>query len=103
MAKIKLVADPTFKAKVPVPIPGAGSTDVEFTFKHRTRDAVSVWVEESKELNEADTIQSLATGWELDDAFNAENIEQLCQSYSGAGLAIVETYFNELRGARSKN
>ena len=103
MAKIKLEADPTFAADVPVPIPGAGTTDVKFIFKHRTRDAVNKWIEESKDFTEAETIRSVATGWELDDPFNDESIEKLCQNYAGAGLAVIETYFNELRGARAKN
>lgn len=103
MAKIKLEANPTFEALVPVPIPGAGTVDVKFTFKHRTRKAVKEWLDADKNADDVAMVQSVATSWELDDAFNAENIAKLCDNYAGAGLAIVQTYLDELRGARAKN
>lgn len=103
MAKIKLEADPTFKAKVGIPVPGSDPALVEFTFKHRTRDAVMKWLAESQESSDVQSVQDVATAWELDDAFNAENIDRLCQNYAGAGFAIVSAYLEELRGARTKN
>jgi len=103
MAKIKLEADPTFKAKVPVPIPGAGFADVEFTFKHRTRKAAQAWIESITEQTDAQIVMDAASGWELDDTFTAENVERLCENYAGAGLAVFEVYVKELRGARTKN
>lgn len=103
MAKIKLEADPTFKASVPVPIPGAGSQPVEFTFKWRTRSDVVKWMDAMKDKADAEVIFDTATAWELDDAFTLENVQKLCDVYAGAGCAFVETYLNELRGARTKN
>jgi hypothetical protein len=103
MAKIKLEADPTFTAKVPVPIPGAGTQAVEFTFKHRTRDALAKWFDDVKALSEVETVKSVVCAWELDDSFTDENIAKLCQNYLGAGAAILETYSRELVGARIKN
>lgn len=103
MAKIKLEAEPTFKAAVPVPVPGAGITPVEFTFKHRTRKGVVEWLEKDKESDDVAMVQAVATGWELDDPFTPDNIAKLCDNYAGAGFAIVQTYLDELRGARAKN
>lgn len=103
MAKIKLEADPTFKAPVGIPVPGSSPALVEFTFKHRTRDAVLKWLEESRDASDVETVKAMATAWELDDEFNDENIAKLCNNYAGAGFAIVQAYLDELRGARSKN
>ena len=103
MSKIKLEAEPTFKAKVNIPIPGGDPAPVEFTFKHRTRDAVLAWMDEIKGEKDSDAILTMASGWELDDEFNAKNIDLLCQNYLGAGKAIFETYLSELRGQRAKN
>lgn len=103
MAKLKLIAEPTFKAKAGIPVPGGEPAMVEFTFKHRTRDQVLAWFESSKDDGDVATVQAVATAWDLDDAFTAENIERLCQNYTGAGFAIVQTYLDELRGARTKN
>lgn len=102
MAKLKLVADPSFKLKVAIPVPGAGTSDVEFTFKHKTKDDAKAWLEK-EEGSDAESILAIASGWNLDDEFNAENIAILCQSYAGAAVAIVQAYLAELRGARTKN
>lgn len=105
MAKLSLTANPTFKTKVGIPVPGLGTRDVEFTFKHRTRDQVKEWAESVKdsERTDGDGILDIAMGWELDDEFNVENANKLCQSYPGAASAIFFAYLEELRGARSKN
>lgn len=103
MAKIKLEADPTFKAQVGIPVPGATPALVEFTFKHRTKDAVLKWLGEMREAGDVDTVKSVASAWDLDDAFTDENIGKLCNNYAGAGGAIVTAYLDELRGARTKN
>lgn len=103
MGKLSLSAAPTFKAKVPIPVPGSDPALVEFTFKHRTRDAVVAWLDAARDDKDEDAVLELATAWDLDDAFTAENIARLCQNYAGAGVAIVNTYLQELRGARAKN
>ena len=102
-AKLKLCPDPTFKAYVQVPVPGAGTAPVQFTFKHRSREQVLAWLEEDKEAGDVPTVKAVAIGWDLDDEFNDENIAKLCSNYAGAGFAIVQTYLDELRGARAKN
>jgi hypothetical protein len=102
-AKLKLCADPTFQAPVPIPVPGAGTTPVQFTFKHRTREQVMSWLNEDKDKGDVETVRAVASGWDLDDAFTDENIATLCSNYAGAGFAIVQTYLDELRGARAKN
>jgi hypothetical protein len=40
MAKLKLVANPTFRAKVGIPVAGGPEVPVEFVFKHRTKTAL---------------------------------------------------------------
>ena len=102
MAKLKLVAEPTFKAKVAIPVPGAEAADVEFTFKHRTRDQVTEWLG-NHEASDVEIVKECTVAWDLDDEFTDENIGRLCQNYMGAGSSIVTTYLNELRGARAKN
>lgn len=103
MAKIKLIAEPSFSFPVPIPVPGGEPVQVRFTFKHRTRDAVLAWAGEIKDKPDAAVIAEMATAWELDDAFDDDNLERLCQNYAGAAAAIFDTYLRELRGAREKN
>ena len=103
MAKLKQNPEPTFKAKVGIPVPGSRTVEVQFTFKHRTRDETLEWIDQSKDDPAAKSIMECAVGWELEDEFNAENVERLCNNYSGAGNAVVFAYLDELRGARAKN
>lgn len=103
--KFTLVAKPTFTAKVAIPIPGQAAEMVEFTFKGRTRDQFAEFIESIKdgEAKDVEVIMDIASGWELEDAFDAKNIEVLTQNYLGAARAIIDKYLAELTTARLGN
>lgn len=103
MAKLRLIPDPTFSAKVGIPVAGGEPADVQFTFKHRTRAALLAWTEECKDKPDPDVVLDMVSGWDLDDAFTPENVAKLCDNYPGAGTAIYVAYLGEIRGARAKN
>lgn len=103
MAKLKLNPDPTFQAKVGIPVPGAATADVGFTFKYRDRDVLQKWIEDTREAKDADCVSDCVLGWDLDDEFNAENVDRLCRSYPGAAREIVGKYIRELAGIRQGN
>lgn len=103
MAKLTLNPAPTFKAKVGIPVAGGEPVDVEFVFKHRTKDELDAFIESRKGKSDKETLLEMASGWELDDPFSAESVERLLQNYAGAGLAIYKAYIAELYGARIKN
>lgn len=103
MAKLKLIAEPTFKAMVGVPIPGGDDVPVEMTFKHRTRSDLIEW---SKSINDrplAEAFMEMVTGWELTDAFTKENVGTFLENYGGAFQATVRCYSHELLRARMGN
>lgn len=103
--KFTLVAKPTFTARVAIPIPGQAAELVEFTFKGRTRDQFADFIESIKDggVKDAEAIMDIASGWELEDAFDAKNIELLTQNYLGAARAIIDKYLAELTTARLGN
>ena len=101
--KFNLSANPTFKAKVAIPVPGSKPADIEFTFKHRSKDALKEFMEDMKEKEDVDLLQDLVSGWDIDDAFNAESLEKMIQNYPGSALAIYQAYMVEMSGARAKN
>lgn len=105
MAKTKfsLAPNPTFKAKVLIPVPGQSAEAVEFTFKGRSREAFREFMESLKDREDADVVMDIASGWELDDAFDKSNIEKLCENYLGAARAVIEKYLSELTQARLGN
>lgn len=101
--KFSLTASPTFKAKVAIPVAGGKPVDVEFTFKHRTREAFKKFVEGLADREDVETILDIASGWDLEDAFDAESLEQLVENHIGSGLAIIQSYIFELTAAKVKN
>lgn len=104
MAKLKLVPDPTFKAKVEIAVPGATPAGVVFTFKHRSRQEMDRFLKQVSDMNDdVEMVMALAVGWELADDFTEENVRALVDSYISAPAAIFETYLKELTGNRSKN
>lgn len=115
MGKLKLVANPTFTASVPVPVAGGEAVNVEMTFKHRTRKEWDEWIAASKAASEADppaavtiddevkSFMDIVVGWELEEQFNKDNIALLLQNYYGAGHAAVRVYSSELWNSKAKN
>jgi hypothetical protein len=103
--KFTLAVAPTFKSKVLIPVPGQAPEPVEFTFKGRTRDQFAEFIESIKEgeAKDVDVILDICSGWELEDAFDAKNIETLTQNYLGAARAIIDKYLAELTTARLGN
>ena len=105
MAKTKfsLTPKPTFQATVAIPVPGEGTSDVVFTFKGRTREQMRSFHDDVKELDNADLILFVASGWDLDDAFDKDSLVRLTENYLGATSAIFDTYLKELTQARLGN
>jgi hypothetical protein len=44
-------------------VPGKPSVEVEFTFKHRSREELHAFIEVSGERADADTIMEMCIGW----------------------------------------
>ena len=103
MAKLKLQPDPTFKAKVAIPVAGSAPVEVEFTFRHRTKEELQKFIEDSGKRDDPDTIMELAAGWELSDQFTRENVDLLVQNYIASARAVFDKYLDELVKARLGN
>lgn len=103
--KFNLSAVPTFKAVVDIPVPGGKAEKVEFIFKHRTRDDFKKFIDKLEGREDVDVILDIASGWDLEDAFDADSLEELTQNYIGSARAIIEVYITELAnsGQRTKN
>lgn len=101
--KFSLTASPTFKIKVSIPVAGGKAEDVEFIFKHRTREAFRKFIEALADREDVDVIMDIASGWDLEDAFDAKSVEQLIENHIGSGLAIIQAYITELTAAKVKN
>lgn len=103
MAKLTLVASPTFKHHVSIPVPGGKPASVEFTFKARSKTDFKEFVGAMGDREDIDVIMDLASGWDLAEPFDRENVEKMTELYIGSAMAIIETYVRECTGARAKN
>lgn len=101
--KLQLTANPTFKSTVAIPVPGGKPVAVEFIFKHRAREAYDEWVGSIPGMEEPDLIMSMASGWDLDDSFDRDNVEKLVTEYIGSAKAIFDKYMGENTGAKTGN
>jgi len=106
MAKLKLVASPTFKAAASIPVAGAESVPVDFIFKHRTvtaLDELNARIEAKAWKVDTDDFLEFVEAWDLEEPFTRENAELFLQIYGGAGLATLVAYTRELKTARLGN
>lgn len=103
MAKLKLVPDPTFKAKVPIPVPGGKTTPVEFTFRYRNADEMAEFGKTLEGREDLDLMLDIASGWDLAEPFDKDNVGLLLKSYAGCAWPILRTYMDELNAAKEKN
>lgn len=103
MAKLSLIANPTFKAMVGIPIAGSEPVQVELIFKHRTKDDLNQFIKDRPGKSDEESFMDMVCGWELEDPFDTESVNKLLQNYSGTGLATFRVYLDELLQAKIKN
>jgi hypothetical protein len=103
MAKLQLVANPIFRAKVGIPVAGGEAVPVEFVFKHRTKTALEEWIKQRIDKSDPDSFMEMVEGWDLEDAFNKENVTTLLENYIGTALATYRTYVDQLVQNKLKN
>jgi len=103
MAKLSLIANPTFQAKVGIPVAGGEAVEVLVTFKHRTKTALDEFIKSRADKSDADSFMAMVSGWDLTDEFTEENVETLLENHIGAALAVYRMYVEELLASKIKN
>lgn len=103
MPKLTLKQNPTFEAPVAIPMPGSAAVSVNFTFRNRTREQFEKWLKTLESRSKDEAVLDMAAGWELEDEFNAENVNELLSNYLGAFDAIFEKYLAEVTQVKTKN
>lgn len=103
MAKLKLIANPTFKAKVGIPVAGGDPVEIELTFKHRTKSALDEFIKTRTEKSDSESFLDMVVAWDLDDVFSKDSVDTLLENYAGAGLATFRVYIDQLIQAKIKN
>lgn len=100
----KILANPTFRASVPIPVPGGKREPVPFDFKHYSQSGWEAYLKEHEGIKISEAIFDVVTGWKIDgEEFSKDALATLMDEYPGAESAIWETYHQERFGAREKN
>lgn len=97
MAKLTLNPPPTWQKKVDLPVPG-GTAAVNFTFRRKNLPELKEFNEKLGEMTDQQAVLDVATGWDLEDIFDAAAVEKMCTTYPGSGHAIVREYLRESLG-----
>ena len=103
MAKLTLAIAPTFPFSVTIPKAGDAPVTLKLTGKHRTKSQLDDFLKSRAEKEDVASIQDMATGWDLEDEFNGDNIDLMCQNYIAAPLEIYRAYIAQLIGEKAKN
>lgn len=97
---LKPLADFPLKAKFVLP----NGEDAEIVFKVKHVPAKEFQELTQREgIKDPEFIQALATGWDLEEEFNEENIVELVSLFPGAVVALIQGYLAALAGQRVKN
>lgn len=104
MAKFKLTlgALPDFNLPVKFIMPNGDEARIVFRVKHRPANEVQD-LYDREDVKDADFITELASGWDLEEDFNEENVLTLIRYYPAAALSLAATYLQALAGQRVKN
>lgn len=107
----KLVPEPTFTAAVALSVPGqAERLEVKFTFKHKNRTALQVWINSASSKKDYELLGEVMVSWSgLYDAagepvpYSLTALTDLIENYGTAHVEIYKTYFDELTKSKEKN
>lgn len=105
MAKMKLTlgALPDFKLPVKFTLPNGEEETIIFTVRHKKASEIQEQYTADKPVSDVEMITFLASGWNLDDEFNDENVKQLLDYYPATAIALTGAYMRALAGQRVKN
>lgn len=105
MSKMKLTIGPLpdFKLPVKFAMPNGEDQTIIFTVRHRKTSEIHERYTSDTPMSDVEMITFLASGWNLDDEFNEENIKQLLDYYPATAIGLTSSYMKALAGQRVKN
>lgn len=104
MANMKLtlgrLAD--FQLPVEFSMPNGETASITFKVRHMKASEVQEMYSSESVTSDSDLIMNIATGWNLEDEFNAENAKELIDLFPGVAVALAGAYLGALAGQRVK-
>lgn len=108
---IKLIPDPTFKARVPFSVPGSDTPAViEIEFAHKSPPVLAAWWEAGKGQTVAQAMADVIKGWSgvVDESgaevpYDADALARFLGNSATRSAELLRAYFRELTESRLKN
>ncbi|WP_279025578.1 phage tail assembly chaperone [Gibbsiella quercinecans] len=101
MAKFKIAALKDFPLPLSFLMPNGKEAKIVFTVKHVKSDELTQLFE--RDASNLEFIKFIASGWDCEDEFNDENIQELCDLFPAVPLMLPQEYMKSLSGIRVKN
>lgn len=103
--KISIKRLPDFKLRVKFVMPNDEEADIVFTVKHKTIAEMQgvYFTEDEKPATDFDVAKAIVTGWDLEEDFNDENLQELFDLFPGITVSLINAYMQALIGNRKKN
>lgn len=107
---IRLIPNPTFKARVRFTQPGADDALVEFEFRHKAPAALADWWAAASARPVHEALAEVIVGWSgvhddqgNDVGFSAEVLAVFLAGHAPRGRELLSAYLRELTESRQKN
>jgi hypothetical protein len=107
---IRLIPNPTFKARVRFTQPGCDDAFVDFEFRHKAPAALTAWWEAARERPLAAALADVIVGWAgvIDEAgadvpFTADALAAFIAGHLPRGGELLAAYLREMMESRQKN
>lgn len=103
MAKFKLKPVSDFKLPIKFVMPNGDEAEIVFTVKHEKASAVNSLFQQETPPSDLEFIKQFATGWDLDEEFNDENLNEAIEFFPAMVVSFSHAYIGALAGNRAKN
>jgi len=107
---IRLIPNPTFKARVRFTQPGAEDALVEFEFRHKAPAALAAWVSASADKSAHAAMDEVIVGWSgiIDESgnevpYSVDSLMAFLAAYTPRSKELFAAYWRELTESRQKN
>lgn len=99
--KFKIGALPDFVLPVTFNLPDGTEQKILLTVRHKKTSELDEFF--GGEASNTDFVKFIASGWDLEEEFNDENIKELCDLFPSIPMKIPAEYYQALAGNRTKN